>query len=489
MSRFVGLSSTVEGLAGGRVMVIGDVMLDRFVRGKVGRISPEAPVPVLRNAHEDVMLGGAGNVVRNITALGGHVVFGGVVGGDAAGVRVGQLVAADAQVTSILQVDIQRRTSEKTRFVADGHHLLRSDWDSEEAVAADTHRGLVTAMAAHLASVDVVILSDYGKGVFTAPVLRELIALAREAGKPVIVDPKSADYSIYRGATLVTPNRAELALAVGHSPRTTEEIVAAATTLMRDHGIEGMLVTRSEEGMTLIHGDGTALNVQAQAREVFDVSGAGDTVVSVIAAALATGADVGDAVELANVAAGLVVAKVGTAVVSPAELLHALAEQDDRQNLSKVLGGVELREQIVRWRRLGLKVGFTNGCFDLIHPGHVQLLAAARATCDRLIVGLNSDASVRRLKGPERPIQDERSRAIVLAAFGSVDAVALFEDDTPLALITEVLPDVLIKGADYTIDQVVGADVVQAHGGRVALVELVPNQSTTGIAKRIRVTS
>ncbi|TWB68782.1 D-alpha,beta-D-heptose 7-phosphate 1-kinase /D-beta-D-heptose 1-phosphate adenylyltransferase [Nitrospirillum amazonense] len=488
MSRFVGLSSTVEGLAGGRVMVIGDVMLDRFVRGKVGRISPEAPVPVLRNAHEDVMLGGAGNVVRNITALGGHVVFGGVIGGDAAGVRVSQLVAADAQVASILQVDPRRRTSEKTRFVADGHHLLRSDWDSEEAVAEDTHRGLVTAMAAHLSGVDVVILSDYGKGVFTPPVLKELIALAREAGKPVIVDPKSADYSIYRGATLVTPNRAELALAVGHNPRTTEEIVGAAATLMRDHGIEGMLVTRSEEGMTLVRGDGTSLNVQAEAKEVFDVSGAGDTVVSVIATALATGADIAEAVELANVAAGLVVAKVGTAVVSPAELLHALAEQDDRQNLSKVLGGAELREQIARWRRRGLKVGFTNGCFDLIHPGHVQLLAAARATCDRLIVGLNSDASVRRLKGPERPIQDERSRAIVLAAFGSVDAVALFEDDTPLALITEVMPDVLIKGADYTIDQVVGADVVQAHGGRVALVELVPNQSTTGIAKRIRVT-
>nr|WP_286364311.1 D-glycero-beta-D-manno-heptose-7-phosphate kinase [Azospirillum sp. B4] len=477
----------METLTGGRVMVIGDVMLDRFVRGKFGRISPEAPVPVLRNAQEDVMLGGAGNVVRNITALGGHVVFGGVIGGDATGVRVSQLVAADAQVTSILQVDVRRRTSEKTRFVADGHHLLRSDWDSEEAVAADTHRGLVTATAAHLDSVDVVILSDYGKGVFTPSVLKELIGLAREAGKPVIVDPKSADYSIYRGATLVTPNRAELALAVGHSPRTTEEIVAAAGTLMRDHGIEGMLITRSEEGMTLVRGDGTSLNVQAEAKEVFDVSGAGDTVVSVIASALATGADIGDAVQLANVAAGLVVAKVGTAVVSPAELLHALAEQDDRQSLSKLLGGAELREQIARWRRLGLKVGFTNGCFDLIHPGHVQLLAAARATCDRLIVGLNSDASVRRLKGPERPIQDERSRAIVLAAFGSVDAVALFEDDTPLALITEVMPDVLIKGADYTIDQVVGADVVQANGGRVALVDLVPNQSTTGIARRIRV--
>ncbi|TWB43457.1 D-glycero-beta-D-manno-heptose-7-phosphate kinase [Nitrospirillum pindoramense] len=488
MSHFAGLSSTVEALAGGRVMVIGDVMLDRFVRGKVGRISPEAPVPVLRNAQEDVMLGGAGNVVRNITALGGQVVFGGVLGGDAAGVRVSQLVAADDQVTSILQVDNQRRTSEKTRFVADGHHLLRSDWDSELAVAAEVHAALVTAVAAHVADVDVVILSDYGKGVFTPSVLRQLIELARGAGKPVIVDPKSADYSIYRGATLVTPNRAELALAVGHSPSTTDGIVAAATTLMRDHGIGGMLVTRSEEGMTLVRDDGSSLNVQAEAKEVFDVSGAGDTVVSVIAAALATGADIADAVRLANVAAGLVVAKVGTAVVTPAELLHALAEQDDRQNLSKLLGGAELREQIVRWRRLGLKVGFTNGCFDLIHPGHVQLLAAARATCDRLIVGLNSDASVRRLKGPERPIQDERSRAIVLAAFGSVDAVALFEDDTPLALITEILPDVLIKGADYTIDQVVGADVVQANGGRVALVDLVPNQSTTGIAKRIRVT-
>lgn len=469
-------------------MVIGDVMLDRFVRGKVGRISPEAPVPVLRNAQEDMMLGGAGNVVRNITALGGHVVFGGVIGNDAAGQRVTRLVAEDAQITPILQVDGGRLTSEKTRFVADGHHLLRSDWDSEEAVADAAHRTLVAAVAAYLDQVSVVILSDYGKGVLTPPVLRELITLARDAGKAVIVDPKSPDYSIYRGATLVTPNRAELAMAVGHNPTTTDGIVAAAQALIREHGIGGLLVTRSEEGMTLVQADGTCLNVQAEAKEVFDVSGAGDTVVAVLAAALAVGADINDAVHVANVAAGLVVAKVGTAVVNPPELLHALAEQDDRHNTSKVLGWGELQEKVALWRRLGLSVGFTNGCFDLIHPGHVQLLAASRAQCDRLIVGLNSDESVRRLKGPERPIQDERSRAIVLAALASVDAVAVFEEDTPLSLITTVKPSVLIKGADYTVDQVVGADFVQQNGGRVALVDLVPNQSTTGIAQRIRVT-
>ncbi|MBB6252971.1 D-glycero-beta-D-manno-heptose-7-phosphate kinase [Nitrospirillum iridis] len=486
MERHVGLGRTIEGFANATVMVVGDVMLDRFVRGKVARISPEAPVPVLRNGHEDVMLGGAGNVVRNLTALGGQVVLGGVIGDDMAGDRVRRLVAEDARITAILETDGTRVTSEKTRFVADGQHLLRSDWDSDGPVAADVHQRLVAAVAAHLDQVSVLVLSDYGKGVLTPPVLAELIRLARAAGKPVVIDPKSADYSIYRGASLVTPNRSELAMAVGRDPRTTEEIVAAATALIGANGIGALLVTRSEEGMTLVHDDGAFLNVKAEAKEVFDVSGAGDTVVAVVAAALSVGADMGDAVHLANTAAGLVVAKVGTAVVHPTELLHALAEQDDRQSAAKVLSLPELQAKIALWRRLGLKVGFTNGCFDLIHPGHVQLLAAARATCDRLIVGLNADASVKRLKGPERPIQDERSRSVVLAALASVDAVTLFEEDTPLALIGALLPDVLIKGADYTVDQVVGADVVQANGGRVALVDLVPDQSTTRIAKRIR---
>ncbi|ASG25422.1 D-glycero-beta-D-manno-heptose-7-phosphate kinase [Nitrospirillum viridazoti] len=486
MQRHAGLTSSVECLGGARVMVVGDVMLDRFVRGKVARISPEAPVPVLRNAHQEVMLGGAGNVVRNITALGGHVVLAGVLGNDDAGRHVKRLVAEDGQITSILQVDPARVTSEKSRFVADGHHLLRSDWDSEAPVAEEVHERLLAAAADHIDTVSAVILSDYAKGVLTPPVLRRLIDMARNASKPVIVDPKSADYALYRGATLVTPNRAELAIAVGYRPATTEDIVAAAEGLMRDHDIQSLLVTRSEEGMTLVCGDGLSVNVQAEAKEVFDVSGAGDTVVAVMAACLATGTNLSDAVQLANVAASLVVAKLGTAVVTPAEILHALAEQDDRANSDKVLTLSELQERIALWKRLGLKVGFTNGCFDLVHPGHVQLLAAARRECDRLIVGLNSDASVRRLKGPQRPIQEERSRAIVLAALASVDAVVLFEKDTPLELIQQVQPQVLIKGADYTIDQVVGGDFVQRNGGRVALVQLVPDQSTTRIAKRIQ---
>lgn len=476
----------VESLEQARVMVLGDVMLDRFVRGKVARISPEAPVPVLRNAQERVMLGGAGNVVRNITALGGTVVLAGVIGDDAAGHRVAELLAGEARVIAALEVEPGRVTSEKTRFIADGHHLLRSDWDSDAPVAEDVHACLVATVRQRLADVDVLVLSDYGKGVLTPDVLAQVIAAARQAGKPVIVDPKSGDYSRYRGASIVTPNRGELALAAGHDPRTTAEIVAAARTLLTGHGIDALLVTRSEEGMTLIPGAGEALHVPAEAKEVYDVSGAGDTVVAVLAAAVAVGADLPGAARLANIAAGLVVAKVGTAVVQPSELSHALYDQDERRLTAKIMDWTELRVRIADWRAAGLAVGFTNGCFDLVHPGHVHLLAGARATCDRLVVGLNSDASVRRLKGPERPIQDEISRATVLAALASVDAVTLFDEDTPLELIQAVGPDVLIKGADYTVDQVVGADVVQRRGGRVALIDLVPQQSTTRIANRIR---
>lgn len=480
------LNSLFAKIAETRVMVIGDVMLDRFVRGKVARISPEAPVPVLRNAHEDMMLGGAGNVVRNLTALGAHVIFGGVIGADPSGQRVRHLVAADGLVTSILQEDAGRLTSEKTRFVADGHHLLRSDWDSEEPVSDETHRRLIAAVQGALDQVSVLILSDYGKGLFTAPVLRALISGARDAGKPVIVDPKSADYSVYRGASLITPNRAELAMAVGSTPVGTEAIAAAAQRLLTQHDIGAILVTRSEEGMTLVDAGGIRVNVHAQAREVFDVSGAGDTVVSTLAAVWSVGADLVDAVQLANTAAGLVVAKVGTAVVHPQEVLAAMAQQEPQAEDHKVLALPQLQEEIAGWRAQGLRVGFTNGCFDLIHPGHVRILSRARAECDRLVVGLNSDASVKRLKGSTRPIQDEVSRAEVLAALASVDAVTLFEDDTPLALIKAIKPDVLVKGADYREDQVVGADVVRQNGGHVVLVDLVPNQSTSNIARKIQ---
>lgn len=481
------LNALVDSLDRARVLVLGDVMLDRFVRGKVARISPEAPVPVLRNAQEKVMLGGAGNVVRNITALGGRVVLAGVIGDDAPGQRVRALLAQEERVTAALVEAPGRVTSEKTRFIADGHHLLRSDWDADTPIAADVLAVLLDTVRRHLADVDVVVLSDYGKGVLTPAMLTPVIAAANAAGKPVIVDPKTSDFSRYRGAFLVTPNRSELALAAGGDPRDTAEIVAAARTLIARHGIGALLVTRSEEGMTLVPDERSEpLHVPAEAKEVYDVSGAGDTVVAVLAAAVCVGADLASAARLANIAAGLVVAKVGTAVVLPGELNHALNDQDERRLTDKILNWSDLRARVAHWRAAGLKVGFTNGCFDLVHPGHVHLLAGARATCDRLVVGLNADASVKRLKGPQRPIQDELSRATVLAALASVDAVTLFEQDTPLELITALLPDVLIKGADYTVDQVVGADVVQAAGGRVALIDLVPQQSTTRIAGRIR---
>jgi len=353
---------------------------------------------------------------------------------------------------------------------------------------------LLRRLAAVLADIDVIVCSDYGKGVVTPALMQGVVALAKVVGKPVIVDPKGTDYSKYAGVTLITPNRSELREATRSPIGTSDEIAAAAAGMLRRHGIAAALVTRSEDGMTLVTGGAAAggpsaepppaLHIDASAREVFDVSGAGDTVIAVVAAAYASGATLADAARLANVAAGLVVGKVGAASVHPGELKRALMDNARHSAADKVLADEEIAERVTAWRDAGLSVGFTNGCFDLLHPGHVSLLSQARRACDRLVVGLNTDASVSRLKGPDRPIQKELARATVLASLADVDAVVLFDDETPYALIDHLRPDVLIKGADYTADTVVGADLVRSYGGKLLLAELVPEQSTSRLVKR-----
>jgi D-beta-D-heptose 7-phosphate kinase/D-beta-D-heptose 1-phosphate adenosyltransferase len=330
----------------------------------------------------------------------------------------------------------------------------------------------------------VTVLSDYAKGVLADGVAEAVITLARKAGHRVVVDPKGHDYSAYRGASLIKPNRRELGQATQHPVATDEEVVAAARSLIEAHGFEAVLVSLSQDGMLLVEASGATHRLEAEAREVYDVSGAGDTVVAVLAAALAAGASFRDAARLANTAAGIVVAKVGTAVVHANELVETLVDRDALATL-KVLPLPLALDHIARWRHKGLKVGFTNGCFDLLHPGHVSLLNQARRHCDRLVVGLNSDASVKRLKGPTRPVQSEQARAAVLASLASVDLVVLFDEDTPEKLIAEIKPDALVKGADYRLDQVVGADIVQAYGGKVLLAELLPGHSTTATIARL----
>ena len=474
-------------VSGQTILCIGDVMLDDFVYGDVTRISPEAPTPVLRVKHNVIEIGGAGNVARNIAALGAHCIFIGLIGNDDAGFVLRDALAKLGAVVPELVVDKTRQTTRKVRFVSEHHsaHLMRADWETADAASADSEAAIIAAAEAAMPKAGAVVLSDYAKGMLTARVIRAVIDAARRLGKPVIVDPKGHDYRVYRGATLITPNAKELSAAV-HRPVTTEaEIAVAAAELAHMVESEAVLVTRSEEGMSL-HVEGQApIHVPAYPVKVRDVSGAGDTVAAVMAVLLAMKTPYAFAMRAANAAAAVVVGKRGTSTVSLGELRHRILPAASLAPEDKIVFDWSvLDERFAEWRRHGLRIGFTNGCFDLLHRGHVKLLAEARAACDRLVVGLNSDASTERLKGKGRPINPAEGRAEVLAALEAVDLVVVFEDDTPLELIKRVRPAVLVKGADYKIDQVVGRDVVESAGGDVLLVSLVPGHSTTGLVRR-----
>lgn len=480
------LHRAIAQFSGVTVLVVGDLILDRFVNGVIERISPEAPIPVLHGRGETLALGGAGNVVSNIVSLGGKAVPVSVVGDDQSGRNVQRMLAELGADTAGVTETGGRMTSSKSRFSALNQQVLRFDEEEIAALAGMERAALVGRFRGALDHADIVVVSDYGKGVLLDGVATELISICREAGKPVLADPKGRDYSRYAGATAVTPNRKELGEAVGRVVFSDEEVEAAARELIAAHGFEFVVATRSEKGMSVIDAS-AAHHISTQAREVFDVSGAGDTVIASFALALAAGCDTAAAAAIANAAAGVVVGKRGTARLSAEELLGALLRsQSAVTHRDAILDASAALRMVAAWRREGLSVGFTNGCFDILHAGHVSLLHAARAQCDRLVLGLNSDASVRRLKGEGRPVNDQHDRACVLAALSSVDAVIVFEEDTPLKLIEALKPDILVKGADYTVDQVVGADVVQKAGGRVVLIDLVAGKSTTGTIGRLR---
>lgn len=485
MSERASLTRHVEPMARVKLLCVGDVMLDHFIYGSVDRISPEAPIPVLRVTREARMLGGAGNVVRNASALGARVALVSAVGDDSAGADIRGLLAADAHVAAHLVSSSGRMTTVKTRYVAHAQQLLRADRESALPLGAEEARGAISAIDREMKDAQAVVISDYAKGVVSGAIATHAIAAARARNIPVIVDTKAVDLAAFRGASLLTPNARELAAAARMPAGNDAEVAAASRKLVETLDLGGMIVTRSEQGMTVLERGGEAVKLAAEAREVFDVSGAGDTVLAALALALGAGAGVLEAATIANAAAGIVVAKTGTAVVHPDELVRALRSSEIKGAQDKIVSLDAACDRAAVWRASGLKIGFTNGCFDLLHPGHISLLARARSECDRLIVGLNTDASVRRLKGEGRPVNSEMARAVVLAALETVDAVVLFAEETPLKQIEALKPDVLIKGADYTIDKVVGADVVQKSGGRVVLVDLVPGQSTTGMIARM----
>ena len=474
----------VDRLKTARVLCIGDVMLDHYVYGQVERVSPEAPIPVLWIEREIKTLGGAGNVLRNLRALGAAASFISVVGNDEAGREIGRLVEAQDGAEAHVLVQPQRTTTVKTRYIAGNQQLLRADHESAIPLDPYIREDMLRLARELVADHSVVVISDYAKGVLTEGVALEIIRAAREAGACVIVDPKGGDHIRYRGADLIKPNRRELAHATGMPVETDDEIIAASRALIERCGFNAVLASLGAEGSLLIAADGAAHIQRAEVREVFDVSGAGDTVVATVAAALAVGVALTDAARLGNFAAGIVVGKIGTAVVYASELTAALNGRD-RHDADKVVPRSHALDLVARWRRHGLKVGFTNGCFDLLHPGHVALLGQAKAGCDRLIVGLNSDASTARLKGPRRPIQSETERAAVLASLAAVDLIVMFEEDTPMELIRDIRPQLLVKGDDYRLDEVVGADFVKHAGGEVLLVKVVPGYSTTATIARL----
>jgi D-beta-D-heptose 7-phosphate kinase/D-beta-D-heptose 1-phosphate adenosyltransferase len=427
-------------------------------------------------------------VARNVASLGARCLFVGVVGDDSAGKMLVSALAEAQLIEPNLVIDGKRQTTRKVRFVSEHHstHLLRADWETPAAVDAGSEDALIGHVIKAMPRVGAVVLSDYAKGALTPRVIRAVIDAANERGKPVVVDPKGRDYGIYRGATLITPNRQELADATRRAADTDDEIAAAANELRDSLGTQAVLVTRSEAGMSLV-GQDALVHVPAYPVRVRDVSGAGDTVVAVVSAMLAIQADFEAAMRAANAAAAVVVGKRGTATASVAELRSRILPAATLAPEEKIVFDWNvLDDHLSDWRKQGLRVGFTNGCFDLLHPGHVKLLAGARATCDRLVVGLNGDGSVTRLKGAGRPVQPVQARAEVLAALEAVDLVAVFEEDTPEKLIARVKPTVLVKGADYTREQVVGREIVEALGGEIVLIDLVPGHSTSSMVERTR---
>jgi D-beta-D-heptose 7-phosphate kinase/D-beta-D-heptose 1-phosphate adenosyltransferase len=477
-------SKIIAGFANRRVLVVGDLMLDRSLWGQVDRISPEAPVPIVRLELETRSAGGAANVARNLSGLGVEVDLVGVTGADTGRDQLFEELAKDCLSTEGVLIAADRGTSVKTRVLGNRQQMIRIDEELTTPLREIDQERLLAAARERLAQADALVLSDYAKGVLTQDLCRGLIESARDRGLPVLVDPKGRDFGRYGGASLVTPNRGELALATGVSPLDLDTLLAVGSAMRDRLGLQFLVVTLGEQGMVLIEPDGSH-EIAAVAREVFDVSGAGDTVIATFAAGLAAGMGYLDTAHLANLAAGVVVGKVGTVPITARELLATIGEEAALEQAAKIREPSEAEAQVRCWQADGQRVVFTNGCFDLLHLGHVTYLERARRYGHRLVVGLNTDASVRRLKGPERPLIGQDDRARVLAALASVDAVVLFDQDTPLALIEQLRPDVLAKGADYREEQVVGGREVKSWGGRVVLVPLVRDRSTTDILERM----
>ncbi len=476
------LEQRLAGLGRPRVAIVGDLILDRYVTGDVARISPEAPIPVLTARSSELRLGGAGNVASNLRSMQAEVDIVGVVGDDDLGAELGSMLSGLGAGVSGLVVDPQRPTIEKTRMLSGVHQMLRVDWEDTSPLGAPRVAALVAAAERAIDRADAVVLSDYGKGVLAQDVLPRAIEAARKKRIPCLVDPKREDFRAYRGATLITPNRKEAEAALGSRIARLDELPAAADELIRRADLESIVITLGPEGMYYRMRDGREGRAPAQARAVFDVTGAGDTVVAHLALYLADGFDMETAIALANHAAGIVVGRLGTYSVTRAELAARLSEQLARTG--KLVDEASLALLVENWRANGRRIVFTNGCFDVLHAGHIDYLRFARSKGDVLIVGVNDDASVRRLKGEGRPVNALADRTAVLSALEMIDAVVPFGEDTPARLIERITPHVLVKGEDWKDKGVVGREWVETHGGEVVLAPLLPGRSTSDVIAR-----
>jgi D-beta-D-heptose 7-phosphate kinase/D-beta-D-heptose 1-phosphate adenosyltransferase len=471
-------------IANVKVVVLGDIILDRYFWGDVHRISPEAPVPVIKIDRKTMSPGGAGNVAMNLKGLGSHQILLGIAGDDANGKSLDQILGQAGIQHSLVSVP-HHPTTTKTRIIGQGQQVVRLDEEKLPTLNADIRKQLFPHFDEALSGATAVILSDYGKGLITAEIAEYAIKQCRIKKIPLFIDPKGTDWERYHGAFCITPNTLEFNL-IEPLPENDEDLLhEKVIKSLNRYDFEYLLLTRGAKGMTLYHRQQSPVHIRARAREVFDVSGAGDTVIASMAVAFSTGMSMEKAAKIANTAAGIVVGKLGTQPIERLELKQALS--DSRQaNITKVATRQHAMEKIEAWRRIGNRIVFTNGCFDILHIGHIKLLHAAAVQGDRLVVGLNSDRSVKELKGENRPIVPEDERAALLSSIDGVDLVVIFDEETPIDLIEAFLPDVIVKGGDYTTQTVVGHDIVEKHGGKVIIVPLIGGISTTKVVESIK---
>ena len=470
------IASILSNFQNRHILVVGDVMLDRFVSGSVNRLSPEAPIPVLTQTEENLMPGGAANVSRNLSEIGGQVSLIGCIGNDRAGKSLTDALSLSPQIGFFPIVCDDRPTTQKSRFLASGQQMLRVDDEVTRPLTDTQASHLLTQAECVMEESEILIISDYAKGCLSPYIIRHLIDAAHKKSIPIITDPKSSDFSIYAGSTVLTPNLSEFGQATGVSFIEYDSLANAASKLLSNFQCSNLLVTLGADGMLLVNESGY-IHHPAYACDVFDVSGAGDTVVAVIAASLASGGKPEDAMKLANLAASVVVGKSGTASLCPGEFIKAATPFKGETTLPNII------EKTAQWRNENLRVGFTNGCFDLLHPGHLEVLFSTKKQCDRLIVAVNSDDSVRRLKGTGRPVMDQTTRAAILQSLPDVDGVVIFDEDTPAHAIDAIIPDLLTKGGDYKAEDIVGYKTVLEAGGQVEIIGVKAGYSTSALLR------